>query len=117
MAVDLPDRNFNSIRDQVAQRIEQSQQRQKIDYDRRRKTPRQYKKGDLIMIRNFKSTPSISRKLIPQFRGPYEIVKVLRNDRYVIADPPDVQNTQQPYTGVWDVNNIRPWVDSDTFTS
>lgn len=69
------------------------------------------------MIRNFESTPGISRKMIPQFRGLYEISKVLRNNRYVISDPSGLQNTQRPYVGVWDVSNIRPWIDSNKPTS
>jgi len=107
-----PNRDLSIIRNQAAQRINQSQQRQKKDYDRRHKAPRQYAKGDLVMIRNFESTPGINRKMIPQFRGPYEISKVLRNNRYVISDPSGLQNTQRPYVGVWDVSNIRPWIDS-----
>ncbi|EFN72343.1 hypothetical protein EAG_00324, partial [Camponotus floridanus] len=68
-----------------------------------------YEKGDLVMIRNFESTPGINKKMIPQFRGPYEISRVLRNDRYVVSDPAGCQNTQRLYSGTWDVNNLRPW--------
>lgn len=59
------------------------------------------------MIKNFDSTPGMSKKLIPQFRDPYEMQKVLGNDRYLIADLPDFQNSQKSYTGVWTVNNMR----------
>jgi len=39
------------------------------------------------MIKNFDNTSGISEKLIPRFRGPYEITKVLKNNCYVIVDP------------------------------
>jgi len=107
--VDPPNRDFDIIRDQAAQRTHLSQQRQKRDYDSRHKAPKKYKKGDLVMIRNFESTPGINKKMIPQFRGPYEVSRVLRHDRYVVSDPAGCQNTQRLYSGTWDVNNLRPW--------
>lgn len=69
------------------------------------------------MVKNFDNTTGVSKKMIPQFRGPYEITKVLRNNRYVVTDPPGFQNTQKLYTGTWDVNNIRPWITSKDLTS
>jgi len=107
--MDSPARDLDTVHDQAAARVCLSQQRQKRDYDRRHKAPRKYEEGDLIMIRNFDSTPGINKKLIPQFRGPYQISKILRNNRYV-SDPPGCQNTQRPYVGTWDVDNLRPWI-------
>lgn len=74
---DLPDRNLETIRDETAQRILQSQQQNKVIYDKKHKTPRQYKQEDLVMIRNFDSTLGMSRKMISQFQGPYEVTKIL----------------------------------------
>lgn len=110
ITTDYPTRDLDTIRDQAATRIRLSQQRQKLDYDRRHKAPKEYKEGDLIMIRNFDSTPGSNKKLLPQFRGPYKISKILRNNRYIVTDPPGCQNTQRPYVGTWDVGNIRPWI-------
>lgn len=62
------------------------------------------------MIKNFDNASGVSKKMIPQFHGPYEIAKALRNNRYIIIDPPGFQNTQRLYKGIWDVNNIRPWL-------
>lgn len=108
--INSPTRDLQDIRKQAAERISQSQQQQKADYDRKRKAPKTYEKGDMVMVKNFDNTPGVSRKTIPRFRGPYEIDKVLRNNRYVITDPPGFQNTQKLYTGTWDVNNLRPWL-------
>jgi len=58
------------------------------------------------MIRNF--GPSMG-KLTPQFKGPYEVVKVFRNDRYLVSDLEGFQNTQRHYQGVWEGKNMRRW--------
>jgi len=63
-----------------------------------------YKVGDLVMIRNF--GPSMG-KLAPQFKGPYEVVKVFRNDRYLVSDLEGFQNTQRHYQG--ESKNMRRW--------
>jgi len=37
------------------------------------------------MLKNF-DTLRVSKKLIPQFKGSYSIIKYLRNDRYIVLD-------------------------------
>jgi len=51
------------------------------------------------MLHNF-STAGMFRKLIPQFKGPYVVKKILRNNRYLISDIERFQNTQKSYQGV-----------------
>lgn len=70
----------------------------------------EYQSGDLVMIKNYESTPGTSKKLIPQFRGPYGVKRKLPNDRYLVSDPPGFQNTQKLYTGVWEASKMRPWI-------
>ena len=60
------------------------------------------------MIRNFDSTAGVTHKLIPNFKGPYQIIKESRNDRYVVADVERFQIIRTPYQGVWESANIRP---------
>lgn len=110
------DRDFRNIRQCVAQRTYESQKQQKRNYDCKRKKPKQYQKGDLVMVRNFDTTAGVNKKMIPRFKGPYEISKILRNDRYVIIDPQGLQNTQRAFTGVWEVGNMRSWICSKTLT-
>lgn len=59
------------------------------------------------MVKNLDSISGVGKKIIPRFHGPYQIDKVLRNEPYVIVDPPGFQNTQKLYKGTWDVSNIR----------
>lgn len=58
------------------------------------------------MVRNFDTGPG---KLAPAYRGPYKIIKRLRNDRYVIEDIEGLQLSQRPYKGTWETANLKPW--------
>ena len=69
-----------------------------------------YNKGDLVMIYNNVVTPGINKKLLPKYKGPYVIKKVLPNDRYLIVDIPGFQLSQIPYNGVADPANMKPWI-------
>ncbi|KZC03821.1 Pro-Pol polyprotein [Dufourea novaeangliae] len=102
--------NLAEMRAQAASKIAHSQEYNEKYYNSKRKIPRKYNEGDLVMIRNFNSTPGASKKLLPQFKGPYKIMKELRNDRYIIADVEGFQNSQRAYEGVWEAKNIRPWI-------
>ena len=53
--------------------------------------------GDWVLIKNVGSTPGINRKFEPKFKGSYEVIKVLENDRYVVKDIDSYQITQLPY--------------------
>lgn len=60
------------------------------------------------MVKHFDSTVGASRKLILRYRGSYEIIKKLRNNRYVVADIKGFQGSQKPYQGVSEPSNMRP---------
>lgn len=92
------------------EKIEKTQTYSKEVYNRKRKKPNRYEVGNYVMIRNYVSTPGVIKKLLPKFRGPYEVKRVLRNDRYVIGDIVGHQVTQIPYQGVWEAANMRSWL-------
>lgn len=52
----------------------------------------------------------INKKLIPKYKGPYVIKKVLDHDRYVVADVDGFQLTQRPYTGVLAPDQMHPYI-------
>lgn len=106
-------RDLESLRAEAAANNLKAQASQKKAHDKKRKAPHVYAVDDLVMIRNYDSTPGVSKKLIPAFKGPYKIEKVLRNNRYVVADVPGFQNTQRPYSGVWEPANMRPWLSAE----
>ncbi|CAK9814872.1 Transposon Tf2-9 polyprotein [Anthophora quadrimaculata] len=108
------DRNMTEIRSKASEKMIASQEYNKKYFDSRHKKPHEYKVGDYVMLRNFDNTRGVSRKLMPQFKGPYVILKELRNDRYVVGDIDGFQNSQKRYQGVWEPKNRRPWVMIDS---
>ncbi|GBP03953.1 hypothetical protein EVAR_91088_1 [Eumeta japonica] len=101
--------NHDVVRGRAAQRQRLVQDYNKRYFDKGRRPGTRYLEGDYVMIRNFDSHTGISRKLVPKFRGPYRVAKVLRNDRYLLEDVEGFQQSRNPYKGVWAVSNIRPW--------
>lgn len=61
------------------------------------------------MVANVDNTVGVSKKLIPKYRGPYEIKRVLPNDRYVVSDIMGFQNTQIPYDGILEASRLKPY--------
>ncbi|XP_068980970.1 uncharacterized protein [Bombus flavifrons] len=51
-------------------------------FNKRRKKATTYKMGDLVAIKRTQGGPGL--KLHSKFLGPYHVVKVLRNDRYIV---------------------------------
>lgn len=102
-------RNLEEIRDNAAEKIEKCQESNKKYYDKKHKAARLYKKGDYVMLENNDVTPGVNKKLIPNYRGPYVVNKILGNDRYVISDIEGFQMTQRPFKGIYDASRIRPW--------
>lgn len=78
--------SFNNDRDelrrQAKQNIEKIQRENKANYDKRRKKPVQYRMGDVVAIRRTQQGPGL--KFSYKYLGPYEVIRVLRNDRYVL---------------------------------
>jgi len=98
------------IRNDAAGKILHSQLSNKVYADKKRKTAHEYKQGDLVMLRNFDSSVGASKKLVPNFKGPYCVKRALRNNRYLLSDVDGFLNTQRPYQGIWEACNMRPWL-------
>lgn len=102
-------RDLEQIRSKAVIKTTKAQAYNKTYYDKKHKEARKYQIGDFVMIRNYDTTPGAPKKLLPRFKGPYEVKKVLRNDRYVLGDIENFQLTQKPYVGTWEANNMKPW--------
>lgn len=79
-------------------------------FDKKHKQPYKYKVGDLVMVINRDVTPGINKKLLPKYRGLYEVKKVLNNDRYVITDVHNFQISQKPFEGIFGPENLKLWL-------
>lgn len=102
--------DFESMRTEAANRIIKSQEANKIHYDAKHKQATIYKENDYVMITNTDVTVGCNKKLIPKFRGPYIIKKVLDQDRYVVSDIEGFQVTRRPYEGIIGPDRMKRWV-------
>lgn len=92
-----PQENSEEIRQEVLQKIQRQQQKDKVVFDRKRKTPTKYSEGNLVMTRRELTATGTSRKLLPLFKGPYMVGRVLGNDRYELRDIPGAERTHRSF--------------------
>jgi len=104
------DRNFSLIRETAEEKISETQRKGVERYNLRRKAAHRYKVGDYVEIRNVETTAGINKKLLPKFKGPYVMRKVLDHDRYVVTDVDGHQLTQRPYNSVLAPDQMRLYV-------
>lgn len=102
--------DLSALRLEASSKIEKSQCRNESSYLKRSVPPRSFNEGDFVVIKNVDTTVGRNKKLIPKFRGPYRIHRVLPNDRYVIRDIETYQVTQIPYNAVHEAGRLKPWV-------
>lgn len=97
-------------REEASASIIKNQNYNKDYYDMRHKRPNKYKVGDFVVVRNIVTTPGINKKFLPKYRGPYQVVEVLNNDRYRIKDVPGIQISRLPYDGIFSPANMKHYV-------
>lgn len=84
------------------------QQENKRSFDRRRKKPRDYREGEMVAIKRTQRGPGM--KLSGKFLGPYEIIRVLRNHRYVVQK---IGESEGPSRTTTSADYMKPWVSED----
>lgn len=103
--------DFDTLRSLASENIEKSQKRN-LDWNIKNRKPHiQFQEGDYVLIRNVDTTIGTNKKFVPKFRGPYQVHKILPNDRYVIRDIENCQITQIPYDGIIEASRIRKYVE------
>lgn len=93
------------MRARATERIKKMSDYNEKYVNEKRKKAKEYTEGDLVVVKNFET----GSKLAPAYRGPYRVVRKLRNDRYVIVDVEECQISQRPYQETWEANNMKPW--------
>ena len=104
-------RCLNTIRKSASDGIIKSQIRNERKFLNKNYPPHQFSIGDYVVMRNTDTSTGSNKKLIPKYRGPYVIHKVLPHDRYIIRDIENCQLTQLPYNGVIEASRLRLWKD------
>lgn len=107
----MKEMDVDSIRSDVSKYIQESQEKQKERYDRSRCKPRSFSIGDLVRVERSIPCPGKSKKLKSKCYGPYRVVNVLPNDRYLVEDTPLTKKKgKASYKGVHPVDRIHPWL-------
>lgn len=89
-------------------------------YDRHRKSTTKYSEGDLIRLDRTtfdKDRVGKSKKLMAKFHGPYRIVKILPNDRFLSEDTPLTRKGGKKYENIVSIDRIHPWLNFKGFVS
>lgn len=97
--------NRDELRIRAKENIAKVQQKNKRGFDKRRKAARIYKEGDLVAIRRTQLAPGM--KPAAKYLGPYEIVKALRSNRYIVRKIGEHEGPQQTSSSA---DFIKPWL-------
>lgn len=98
------------IRSEVNEHTATTQNKQKNDFDKKRKKPPQFNIGDLVRVERGPHVVGKSKKLLPKLSGPYRVTQVFDNDRYEVTDTPLTKKGSVTYKGVFAVDKIFPWM-------
>lgn len=108
--------DLEDIREEAKCAIEKSQKYNQKYFDEHHRPPVEFKKGDLVVIKNVDTTIGKNIKLIPKYKGPYVVRKCLGHDRYVVSDVENCQVTQMPYNNIIDSTRMKKWLEPDKKT-
>ena len=98
------DEERNDLCAQAKQNILRIQSDNRRSYNKKRKEPWKYKEGDLVAIKRTQFGPGL--KIYPKYFAPYEVVKVLRHDRYVVHKIGNHEGPQQTSTAA---DSMKPY--------
>ena len=104
------DRDLKQTRDKASRKIMDTQQNNKNYFGRRHRSVTKYQLGDYTLLKSNFHAPGVNKKLHPKYRGPYEISRVLPNDRYEVKDIEGMQIGRVPYKGVAAHFNMNPYL-------
>lgn len=113
-------KELTHLRSEAKNRIDKQQEISKRDFDRRRKKGTSYKVGDLIRIERTivdKEHVGKSKKLVAKFHGPYRILKILPNDRFLVEDTPLTRKGNKRYENVVALDKVHPWLNFNDYSS
>lgn len=104
-------RNVGKDREIALKQIEESQQKQKIRFDKKRSKPKKYAVGDLVLVRKQSFADGQSRKLLPKYKGPFRISKHLPNDRYVVKElTGSGRSRRSGFENIESVEHLKKWI-------
>jgi hypothetical protein len=80
--------------------LKKNKDREQCKISERTSIPIKYQRGDLVLVKWEAPSTGQSRKLEPKYKGPYQIKRELRYDRYVVGDIEGEQLDRKPFNSV-----------------
>jgi hypothetical protein len=103
--------DVTEIRDRMVKGAERYQAEMKRRYDEARLPSKVYAVGDFVLLRITSNVATgQSHKLLPKWRGPFKVTRVLGNDRYVVEDIPGSKRSRLKYQSTAGAENMKPWI-------
>lgn len=101
---------FNIKRDQAHRNLSGVAKKMKSHYDKKRKAPRKYVKGDLVLWNGGISCneKGVNKKLNRKYSGPYKVEKVFNGDRYKIRSVKGMRG-YKAFSTLVAVDSLRPY--------
>lgn len=110
-------KDLNKVRVDVKRRMTNDQRKQKERFDLKRLRPRRYNVGDLVMVRKRPTADGGSRKLLPRYKGPLQVEKILPNDRYLVSEiRGSTRSSRAPFRNVESVEHLKKWVNKENLS-
>lgn len=100
---------LQDLRDEASAKICEQQNKDRLNFNKKRKPARQYKEGDLVRVERQVPHDGKSQKLVVKYQGPYRIMKVLPNDRFLVEDTPLTRKNTR-YEAIVSIDKIHPWL-------
>ena len=93
--------DVTALRTMVDVNIKKDAERQKASFDTKRKDAPIYSTGDLVVLKIPSHTnDGQSTKLMPIYKGPFQVTEVLGKDRYRVVDMRGAERSSKRYDGV-----------------
>lgn len=103
--------DVTALRNTVDTNIKKDAEKQKASFDAKRKDAPLYNVGDLVVLKiPSHSNDGESTKLMPLYKGPFQVTNILGHDRYQVADMRGAERSSKRYDGIACVENMKPWV-------
>lgn len=104
--VDAFQDNRVKLRNQAKECIAKIQQENRVTFNKKRKAARRYSEHDLVVIKRTQLGPGL--KLTNKYLGPYAVIKMLRNDRYVVQKMGEHEGPSKTSTSA---DHMKPWTE------
>lgn len=94
----------DDLRERAIENIAKVQEN-RCGYNKKRIAAANYKEGDLVAIKRTQQSPGL--KLATKFLGPYKVIRILRNNQYIVQRKGDQEG---PYETSTSSDNIKSWL-------